>query len=110
MFQRQVGSIHRSNQLPSLPDNCGASCPSEGLAMTTSRLLAAAASALVVIGLVACAPPAAKDTGNRPESGLDAGEATPPANCGSLHRPGKTPQRSAAHQRNTPTADRDPDP
>jgi putative spermidine/putrescine transport system substrate-binding protein len=84
MFQRQVGSIHHSNQLPSLPHNCGASCPSEGSAMTTSRLLAAAASALVVIGLVACAPPEKKDTGNQTESGVNAREATSAADFGGM--------------------------
>jgi putative spermidine/putrescine transport system substrate-binding protein len=84
VFQRQVGSIHRSNQLPWLPHNCGAACPSEGSAMTTSRLLAAAASALVVIGLMACAPPEKKDTGNQTESGVNAREATSAADFGGM--------------------------
>ncbi|MCV7229029.1 ABC transporter substrate-binding protein [Mycolicibacterium komossense] len=44
--------------------------------MTTSRLFAAAAaSALVVSGSVACAPPEKKDSGAKTESGVNAGEA-----------------------------------
>ena len=59
--------------------------PSEGSAMTTSRLLAAAAaSALVVVGLVACAPPEKKDTGNQTESGVNAKEATSAADFGGM--------------------------
>ena len=53
--------------------------------MTTSRLLAAtAASALVVIGLVACAPPEKKDTGSQTESGVNAKEATSAADFGGM--------------------------
>ena len=53
--------------------------------MTKSRLLAAAAaSALVVIGLVACAPPEKKDTGNQTESGVNAREATSAADFGGM--------------------------
>ncbi len=52
--------------------------------MTTSRLLAAAASALVVMGLVACAPPEKKDTGNQTESGVNAREATSAADFGGM--------------------------
>jgi putative spermidine/putrescine transport system substrate-binding protein len=52
--------------------------------MTTSRLLAAAASALVAIGLVACAPPEKKDTGNQTESGVNAREATSAADFGGM--------------------------
>jgi putative spermidine/putrescine transport system substrate-binding protein len=48
---------------------------SEGSAMTRSRLLATAASALVVIGLAACAPPEKKDNGNQTASGVSAKEA-----------------------------------
>jgi len=53
--------------------------------MTKSRLLAAAAaSALVVVGLVACAPPEKKDTGNQTESGVNAREATSAADFGGM--------------------------
>ena len=53
--------------------------------MTKSRLLAAAAaSALVVIGLVGCAPPEKKDTGNQTESGVNAKEATSAADFGGM--------------------------
>jgi putative spermidine/putrescine transport system substrate-binding protein len=53
--------------------------------MTTSRLLAsAAASALVVIGLVACAPPEKKDSGSQTESGVNAKEATSAADFGGM--------------------------
>src|ERR1700754_2946967 len=44
--------------------------------MTKSPLLATAASALVVIGLVACAPPEKESSGNQTESGVNAKEAT----------------------------------
>src|SRR6476620_11263646 len=52
--------------------------------MTTSRLLAAAASVLVVVGLVGCAPPEKKDTGNQTESGVNAREATSAADFGGM--------------------------
>src|SRR6476660_9061164 len=53
--------------------------------MTKSRLLAAAAaSALVVIGLVACAPPEKKDNGNQTESGVNAKEAKSAADFGGM--------------------------
>ena len=53
--------------------------------MNKSRLLAAAAaSALVVIGLVACAPPEKKDTGSQTESGVKANEATSAADFGGM--------------------------
>ena len=53
--------------------------------MTKSRLLAAAAaSALVVVGLVGCAPPEKKDTGNQTESGVNAKEATSAADFGGM--------------------------
>ena len=59
--------------------------PSEGSAMTKSRLLAAAsASALVVIGLVGCAPPEKESTGNQTESGVDAKAATSAADFGGM--------------------------
>ncbi len=52
--------------------------------MTTSRLLAAtAASALVVIGLVACAPPE-KKSDSQTESGVNAKEATSAADFGGM--------------------------
>ena len=53
--------------------------------MTTSRLLAAtAASALLAIGLVGCAPPEKKDTGSQTESGVNAKEATSADDFGGL--------------------------
>src|SRR6201988_4560230 len=52
--------------------------------MTRSRLLAAAASALVVIGVVGCAPPEQKDSGNQTESGVNAKEATSAADFGGM--------------------------
>ena len=53
--------------------------------MTKSRLLTAAtASALVVIGLVGCAPPEKKDAGNQTESGVNAKEATSAADFGGM--------------------------
>ena len=56
--------------------------------MNKSRLipgaLASAASALVVIGLVACAPPEKEDTGSQTESGVNAKEATSAADFGGM--------------------------
>src|SRR6185369_12389355 len=98
VFQRQVNPACR---------------PWEGSPMTTSRLLAAAASALVVMGLVACAPPEKKDTGNQTQSGVNAKEATSASDFGGMdglakaakaevssmslrcHRIGRTTRRSS---------------
>jgi putative spermidine/putrescine transport system substrate-binding protein len=52
--------------------------------MTRSRLLATAASALVVIGLAACAPPEKKDNGSQTQSGVNAKEATSAADFGGM--------------------------
>ncbi len=53
--------------------------------MTKSRLLAAAcSSAVVVIGLVGCAPPEKESTGNQTESGVDAKAATSAADFGGM--------------------------
>jgi putative spermidine/putrescine transport system substrate-binding protein len=53
--------------------------------MLKARLLAAtAASALVVVGLVACAPPEKKDSGSQTESGVDAKAATSAADFGGM--------------------------
>ena len=51
--------------------------------MSTSRLLAAATSVFVVIGLVACAPPE-KDNNTKTESGVNAREATSAADFGGM--------------------------
>ena len=52
--------------------------------MTTSRLLASAASALVVVGLVSCAPPEKEDSGGQTESGVNAKEATSAEDFGGM--------------------------
>jgi putative spermidine/putrescine transport system substrate-binding protein len=52
--------------------------------MTRSRLLATAASALVVLGLAACAPPEKKDNGGQTESGVNAKEAKSAADFGGM--------------------------
>ena len=52
--------------------------------MTTSRLLAAAASVFVAVGLVACAPPEKEDTGGQTESGVNAREATSAEDFGGM--------------------------
>ena len=55
--------------------------------MTRSRLFAAtAASAVVVIGLVACAPPEKKDEGSQTESGVNAREATSAQDFGGMDK------------------------
>ena len=51
--------------------------------MTTSRLLAAAASTLVILGLVACAPPE-KSNDTKTDSGVNAREATSAADFGGM--------------------------
>ena len=75
MRQRTAGPARRPH--------CG-DCPSGRFGMAKSRLLAGAASALVVIGLVACAPPEKKDTGNQTQSGVNAKEATSAADFGGM--------------------------
>lgn len=52
--------------------------------MSTSRLLAAAASALLVLGLASCAPPEKEDTGATTESGVNAREATSAEDFGGM--------------------------
>jgi putative spermidine/putrescine transport system substrate-binding protein len=52
--------------------------------MTSSRLLASAASALAVVGLMACAPPEKKDSGSQTQSGADAATATSAADFGGM--------------------------
>lgn len=52
--------------------------------MKNSRVLAAAASALVVFGLVSCAPPEKEDTGSQTESGVNAKEATSAEDFGGM--------------------------
>jgi putative spermidine/putrescine transport system substrate-binding protein len=55
--------------------------------MTRSPLFAAtAASAVVVIGLVACAPPEKKDEGSQTESGVNAREATSAQDFGGMDK------------------------
>jgi putative spermidine/putrescine transport system substrate-binding protein len=55
--------------------------------MTRSRLFAATAvSAVVVIGLVACAPPENKDEGSQTESGVNAREATSAQDFGGMDK------------------------
>lgn len=54
--------------------------------MITTRLLAASASALVVLGLAACAPPAQESGGENTESGVKAGEATSAADFGGMDK------------------------
>src|ERR1700754_654445 len=57
--------------------------------MTKSPLLATAASALVVIGLVACAPPEKKESGSQTESGVNAKEATSAEDLGGMDKLGE---------------------
>src|SRR5262245_14795780 len=55
--------------------------------MNKSRLLAASvASALVAFGLMACAPPEKKESGNQTESGVNAKEATSAADFGGMDK------------------------
>jgi putative spermidine/putrescine transport system substrate-binding protein len=54
--------------------------------MTRSRLLASVASALVAVGLVACAPPEKEDTGSQTESGVNAREATSAEDFGGMDK------------------------
>jgi putative spermidine/putrescine transport system substrate-binding protein len=52
--------------------------------MPRTRLVAAASSALVVIGLVGCAPPEKENTGSQTESGVNANKATSVADFGGM--------------------------
>ena len=54
--------------------------------MKNSRLLAVAASTLVVLGLVSCAPPEKEDTGSKTESGVSAREATSAEDFGGMDK------------------------
>src|SRR6267142_3238511 len=61
-----------------------ASHPSEGSAMNKSVLAVSAASALVVAGLIACAPPQKDNTGGETSSGMKVSEATSAADFGGM--------------------------
>uniref|UniRef100_A0A5Q5BRW9 Extracellular solute-binding protein, family 1 n=2 Tax=unclassified Mycobacterium TaxID=2642494 RepID=A0A5Q5BRW9_MYCSS len=54
--------------------------------MTTSRLLAACTSALLLSGLVACAPPEKESGGGETDSGVQVGEATSAADFGGMDK------------------------
>jgi putative spermidine/putrescine transport system substrate-binding protein len=54
--------------------------------MTTSRLLAACTSALLLSGLVACAPPEKESEGGQTDSGVQVGEATSAADFGGMDK------------------------
>jgi putative spermidine/putrescine transport system substrate-binding protein len=54
--------------------------------MTPSRLLAAVTSAVVVLGLAACAPPEKNSTGTKTESGVNAAQATSVGDFGSMDK------------------------
>ncbi len=54
--------------------------------MTPSRLLAAVTSAVVVLGMAACAPPEKDSTGTKTESGANAAEATSAADFGGMDK------------------------
>ncbi|MBB2770215.1 MULTISPECIES: ABC transporter substrate-binding protein [Mycolicibacterium] len=54
--------------------------------MTTSRLLAACTSALLLSGLVACAPPEKESGGGETDSGVQVGDATSAADFGGMDK------------------------
>ncbi|BCI55884.1 ABC transporter substrate-binding protein [Mycolicibacterium litorale] len=54
--------------------------------MTTSRLLAACTSALLLSGLVACAPPEKESGGGQTDSGVNVSEATSAADFGGMDK------------------------
>lgn len=54
--------------------------------MTTSRLLAACTSALLVAGLAACAPPEKESEGGQTDSGVNVAEATSAADFGGMDK------------------------
>ncbi|BBY18860.1 ABC transporter substrate-binding protein [Mycolicibacterium litorale] len=54
--------------------------------MTTSRLLAACTSALLISGLVACAPPEKDSGGGQTDSGVNVAEATSAADFGGMDK------------------------
>src|SRR6195952_5235869 len=54
--------------------------------MTPSRLLAAVTSAVVVLGMAACAPPEKDSTGTKTESGVNAAQATSAGDFGGMDK------------------------
>src|SRR3954469_20369190 len=83
-FGRPVGFIHRGDSAPLPPRHRPASYPSEGSAMNKSLLAVSAASALVLAGLIACAPPEKGNTGGDTSSGVKVSEAKSAADFGGM--------------------------
>ena len=67
-FGRPIGFIHRGDPAPLPLRHRAASYPSEGSPMRKSVLAVSAASALVLAGLIACAPPQKDNSGGETSS------------------------------------------
>jgi putative spermidine/putrescine transport system substrate-binding protein len=76
--------VHPSDTPRLPPRHRIVACASEGSPMKKSRLAAAAASALLVVGLAACAPPQKGDHGADTASGVKAGAAVSAADFGGM--------------------------
>jgi putative spermidine/putrescine transport system substrate-binding protein len=83
-FGRPVGFIHRRDSAPLPLRDRAASYPSEGSAMKKSLLAVSAVSALVLAGLIACAPPQKDNSGGKTSSGVKVSEATSAADFGGM--------------------------
>src|SRR4051812_5325063 len=83
-FGRPVGFIHRGDSAPLPPRPRPASFPSEGSPVNKSLLAVSAATALVLSGLMACAPPQKDNTGGETKSGVKVSEAKSAADFGGM--------------------------
>jgi putative spermidine/putrescine transport system substrate-binding protein len=84
VFGRPVGFIHRGDSAPLPPRHRAVSYPSEGSVVKKSLPAASAASALVLAGLIACAPPQKDNTGGETSSGVKVSEAKSAADFGGM--------------------------
>src|SRR4029078_4756058 len=81
---RPVGFIHHGDPAPLPLRHRAASYPSQGSAMKKSLLAVSAASALLLAGLIACAPPQKDNSGGETKSGVKVSEAKSAADFGGM--------------------------
>src|SRR6478609_769960 len=83
-FGRPIGFIHHGDSAPLPQRHRAASYPSQGSAMRKSVLAVSAASALVLAGLIACAPPQKDNSGGETSSGVKVSDAKSAADFGGM--------------------------
>jgi len=83
-FGRPVGFIHHGDPAPLPLRHRAASYPSQGSAMKKSVLAVSAAAALVLAGLIACAPPRKDNSGGETSSGVKVSQAKSAADFGGM--------------------------